>query len=143
MNCAQYQNYLEAYCLTKLHSNVRTEVEVHLRSCRRCAGLYKLMTLAGRVMDEEKELQSNPFLPIRIMARIEDIRNPVIRRIPAFTRVAKPAILLVSLTVVIALGVLLGNIYRPVQHRDSFSVEMSWIDDAAIESVTVLSNDQN
>jgi hypothetical protein len=42
---------------------------------------------------------------------------------------------------VIATGVAIGSMYIP--QRGSFPDEMALIDDAAIESVDVLSNDQN
>jgi hypothetical protein len=75
------------------------------------------------------------------MARIEKINSPVFRRTPVFTRVAKPVILVILLTIVIAMGVTIGSMYRYVPDRGSLPAEMALIDDAAIESVSILSND--
>ena len=40
--------------------------------CRRC---YKLQILADKVMNQEKELQPDPFLATRVMARIDNLEG--------------------------------------------------------------------
>lgn len=143
MNCQLCQKKLDDYPLGMLPGDIRSQVESHLQDCRKCTESYKLLTLAERVMNEEKKLQSDPFLPTRIMARIEEIKSPAAWRIPVFIRLAKPVVLVLMLAFVIALGVTIGSLYRFVPDRNSLPAEMSLIDDAAIESVSVLSNDQN
>jgi len=143
MNCQLCQKELEAYRLGSLPDDIRTHIETHLQGCRRCAELYKLLILAERVMNEEKKLQSNPYLSTRIMARIEEIKSPVFLRTPVFIRLAKPVIFVILLAIVITMGVTIGSMYRYVPDRGSLPPEMALIDDAAIESVSILSNDQN
>jgi predicted anti-sigma-YlaC factor YlaD len=143
MNCQLCQKELDDYRMGILPGDIRSQVESHLQGCRKCTELYKLLTLAERVMNEEKKLQSDPFLPTRIMARIEEIKSPAVWRIPVFIRSAKPVVLIFLLAFVIALGVTIGRLYMFVPDRSSLPAEMALIDDAAIESVSVLSNDQN
>jgi predicted anti-sigma-YlaC factor YlaD len=143
MNCKLCRKELNAYRQGTLPGDIRSQVESHLQGCRNCAGIYKLLIVAERVMNEEKKLKSDPFLPTRVMARIEEINSPAVWRIPVFTRLAKPVVLVLLLAFVIALGVTIGSMYRFVPERDSLPAEMSLIDDATIESVSFLSNDQN
>jgi hypothetical protein len=143
MNCQLCQTELEAYRQGSLPGDISAQVEFHLQGCRRCAELYKLMILVERVVNEEKKMPSNPFLSTRIMARIEAIKSPGLRRTPVFTELAKPFILVIILAIVIAAGVTIGSMYRYVPERNLLPAEMALIDDAAIESVSVLSNDQN
>ncbi len=141
MNCQSCQNAFEDHRRGTLTDDIRTQFESHLQGCTGCTEVYKLLTLAERVIDHEKKLQSNPFLSTRIMARIEAIKSPGLRRIPVFTEFAKSFLLTIMLAMVIAAGVAIGSMYIP--QRGSIPDEMALIDDAAIESVDVLSNDQN
>jgi hypothetical protein len=143
VNCQSCQNAFEDHRRGTLTDDIRTQFKSHLQGCTICTEEYKLLTLAERVIDEEKKLQSNPFLSTRIMARIEAIKSPGLRRTPVFTELAKPFILVIILAIVIAAGVAIGSMYRYVPERNSIPAEMALIDDAAIESVSVLSNDQN
>jgi len=143
MNCEFCQKELEAHRLGSLPDNIRIQVETHLQECTKCTEVFKMLELAERVIHAEKELDSNPFLATRIMSRIEDLKKPVIPKTPVFARVAKPALFVILLAVVMGMGVLIGSMYRPVPDRGSLPVEMSMIDDATIESVVIFSNDQN
>jgi hypothetical protein len=143
MNCQLCRKELDAYRQGTLPGDIRLQVESHLQGCRKCAGIYKLMIVAERVINEEKKLKSDPFLQTRIMVRLEEIKSPAVWRIPVFIRLAKPVVLVLLLAFVITLGVTIGGLYRFVPERNSLPAEMSLIDDAAIESVSVLSNDQN
>lgn len=92
-------------------------------------------------MDAEKELKSNPFLVTRIMSGIEELEqnHESYQRIPAYQHILKPALLSISIAAAIFIGVLVGNIYLPKQSINKLPVEMTYMNDAALESVDLFS----
>jgi hypothetical protein len=118
---------------------MRTKVEAHLGECCKCAESYKLQTLAYRVINEEKELISNPFLLTRIMAQIENIETPGYETVPTYNRILRPAIIAISLAAAIFFGIIMGNIYKSAVRGEAIPVELALINDATIEAVDILS----
>jgi len=141
MNCQLCQKELDAYQEGKLPEGIRIQVETHLDKCKVCAESYQLISLANKVMDEEKEMKSNPFLVTRIMASIEELEQnrESYQRIPAYQSILKPALISVSIAAAIFIGVLVGNIYLPTQSINKLPVEMTYMNDAALESVDLFS----
>jgi predicted anti-sigma-YlaC factor YlaD len=133
MNCALCQNELEAYLEGRLPDGIRVQVESHLAKCDLCAEAFQLIQIAEKVMNEEKGEQSNPFLVTRIMAEIEALEQT--RRIPVYQKVLKPVLISVSIAAAILVGVVSGNIYKPTHTANTVPVEMSYMNDAALESV--------
>ena len=141
MNCQLCQKELDAYREGRLPADTRTQVEAHLGVCKKCAESYKLLTLAERVINKEKELLPNPFLQTRIMAQIENLETSRNRVIPTYIRALRPAVITTSLAAAIFLGVIMGNIYKPSSSAKAIPVELALINDATIESVDILSNE--
>jgi len=141
MNCQLCLEKSEAYRNGSLRGDIRSQVENHLKGCIKCTEIYRLITLAEKVIAEEKALKSNPFLVTRIMAQIENMENPVKRPIPAFTRIMKPALITLSLAAAIFFGFAIGNIAVYSPENNALPAELTLIDDATIESVFLLSNE--
>ena len=141
MNCQLCQKELDAYREARLPNDTRTQVEIHLGVCKKCADSYKLQTLAERVIKQEKELLPNPFLKTRIMAQIENLESIPNRAIPTYILVLRPAIIATSLAAAIFFGVMMGIIYKPAGRVKAIPLELALIDDATIESVDILSNE--
>lgn len=139
MNCQLCQKAADAYHEGKLPGDMKTQVEAHLEVCEKCRKSFKLQILADRVISHEKELISNPFLSTRIMARIETLETPDYITVPLYRRVLRPALMTVSLVAAILFGILIGRIYKPNTTGSQIPVELALIDDAAIESVDLLS----
>jgi anti-sigma factor RsiW len=133
---------IEAYREGRLPDGIRDLVKLHLESCKDCAELYRLVMLADKVMNEEKGLHSNPFLSTRIMAGIDELerKRESHKPIPAYLKVLKPFIIGLSVAAAILIGVVVGNINNPTLPSNAIPVEMSYMNDAAIESVDLLSN---
>jgi predicted anti-sigma-YlaC factor YlaD len=140
MNCQLCQKELDAYREGKLHDDMRTQVEAHLRQCAECAESYKIQSLADSIMNWEKAISPDNYLTSRIMVRIENPDEAGHSTISPFIRILKPALIMTSLAAAIFAGVLIGNIYKPSPRETSRPVELALIDDIAIESVVVLSN---
>jgi anti-sigma factor RsiW len=141
MNCQLCQKFSDAYYKGNLPDDTKTQVEDHLATCNECAESYKILALADRVINEEKELLSNPFLITRIMERIENIETPLIKTIPVYKRIIRPVIITASLAAAIFMGIMIGNIYKPGSNLQVIPLELALIDDASIESVNILSNE--
>ncbi len=141
MNCSSCQREFEAYRSGALPGDQRTKVEAHLKDCRKCMEQYRLFVLTERVIGEEKEVQSNPFLQTRIMAEIE--RAAVILQVPVFTwsRFLKPVMIAASLAVAMLAGITIGNATGGAPARQSIPEELALMDDLSLESVVLLSHD--
>ena len=143
MNCQLCQKEMDAYRGEKLPEAIRIQVEAHLEGCADCAGMNQLIALADKVMDEEKNVQSNPFLVTRIMAGIEELtqRNESYQPVSIFQKVLKSALVTVSLAAAIFIGVVAGNLYQPSTPNKELPVEMMYLNDSALESVDLLTNE--
>ena len=141
MNCQLCQKELDAYREGLLPEGIRVQVETHLGECKECAESFHLVSLSNQVMEEEKRLQSNPFLVTRIMAGIEELEQNRVRqqRIPSYQKVLKPVLISVSIVAAIFIGVIVGNVYLPTHPTNNLPVEMSYMNDAALESVDLFS----
>lgn len=131
---------MDAYRDGKLPRDMMTLVESHLKACETCSGIYRLQLLADKVIDQEKELQSDPFLATRVMVGIENLEGSGYKPANVFTRVLKPVLVTASVAAAIFFGIMLGDLSRPAISRMPIPVELTLIDDAALESVNVLAN---
>jgi predicted anti-sigma-YlaC factor YlaD len=138
MKCELCKLELEAYREGNLPGGIMKQVEEHLKNCKDCNEINNLEIISNRVIDQEKETQSNPFLAIRVMAEIELLESN--HYVPAYKKILKPAIIMVSLTAAILLGIIAGSIYQPIVSSDEIPVEMVYMDDASLESVELLAN---
>jgi predicted anti-sigma-YlaC factor YlaD len=142
MNCELCKIDLEAYREGRLPEGIGIQVKEHLKSCKSCTEIYNLVLLADRVIEEEKGVQSNPYLSTRIMAGIENLdpKHEKYKHVPVYQNIFKPALITVSIAVAIFIGVMAGSIYKPSGNVNEVPVELSYMNDAAIESVSVFAN---
>ncbi len=142
MNCELCKKELDISLEGKLPEGISNQVEEHLKSCQECAVSYRSMIVANKVMDEEKAIEPNPFLVTRVMAEIEELeqKHEIRQRVPVYQKVLKPFLISVSIAAAVFAGVMTGNIYKPVEHSNEIPVELSYMNDAALESVDVLAN---
>ncbi len=139
MNCQLCQTELDGYCEGRLPDNIRNQVEKHLGSCVKCAESFRMITLSNRIFKEERELQSNPLLSSRIMAEIENREKFVPEKETVFARVIRPALIMGSMAAAIFTGIVLGNFSGNSQN--TIPDELAMIDDSAIESIIMLTNE--
>lgn len=141
MNCQLCQKELDAYQEGILPEGIRTQVEAHLESCENCAQCYQLIRIADKVMDEEKSMQFNPFLVTRIMSGIEELEQnrESFQPVPVYQKMVKTLIVSVSMAAAIFIGVVAGSNYTPTQPANKLPIEMTYMNDAALESVELIS----
>jgi hypothetical protein len=138
MNCQLCQEKTDAYREDRLPTDTRIQVEAHLRVCGKCAESYRLQAIAERIINQEKEIQFNPFLSTRILTRIEVLETPNYKIRPLYKKVFRPVLLTAAVAAAIFYGIIIGSINKPVQSRESIPVELALIDDATIELVSIL-----
>lgn len=141
MNCQICQKESDNYRGGKLSGDLRIQVESHLQQCTECTAIFNAESLTDSIINREKEISPSGDLTDRIMDRIEshEERGNVIPN--PFVRMLQPALIITSVAAAVFIGVMIGNIYKPAGTGYSRPVELSLIDDAAIESVNMLSNE--
>lgn len=140
MNCELCRKELEAYLGNKLSPGMRIQVEAHLETCNDCREILMAQIIADKVIGNEKELVSDPFLSTRIMTGISKLETPAEAFSPMI-RVLRPVLLTASLAAAVFAGVIIGSIYKPASNGAKIPVELALINDARIESVDFLSNE--
>ena len=141
MNCQLCRKELGKYREGRLPEGIKAQVEMHLESCKSCAEIYNLESIAYKVMDQEKEIQSNPFLATRIMAQIEEMQHKksTIESVPAYQRILKPALIGIFVSAALFIGVIMGNLYSSGETNKAIPAEMAYMDDASMEAVNLFS----
>jgi predicted anti-sigma-YlaC factor YlaD len=141
MNCQLCQKELEVYREGRLSPDMKTQVEIHLKNCKECAKVYRMLQLIDNVIGKEKELISNPFLSTRIMSAIENPEASVSGRVVVLRRALRAVLLTASLSTAIFAGIVVGKIYKPAIGDKQIPVELALMDDSALESTSMLSNE--
>ncbi len=141
MNCQLCQKEMDAYLRGKLPGGSMIQVENHLEICSECAESFRLVKLATNVINEEKDLKPNPFLVTKIMAGIEEAeqKHESNISIPIYRNLFKSALMTGSIAAAMVIGILIGNLYKPVPTVKSFPAELAYLNDAALESVDLFS----
>ena len=140
MNCQLCQKELDAYREGSHSDEKRTQVETHLKQCPECAESYRIESLAVSIINQEKLIIPDNYLSAKIMERIGNAEETRFRTISPLIRILRPVLITTSLAAAIFAGVLIGNIYKPSVKELSRPLEFALIDDVAIESVDILSN---
>ena len=140
MNCQLCQKELDAYLEGRLSEDMRTQVDAHLKHCPECAESYRIESIANSIINKEKLINPDNYLSAKIMAKIENAEESDFRTISPFRRILRPVLITTSLAAAIFAGVLIGNIYKPSVKELTRPLELALIDDVAIESVDILSN---
>lgn len=141
MNCQLCQKELDAYRRGILSGDLKTQIEKHLTNCADCSEIYKMLSLTEEVIDREKSMEPDLKLAVAVMARLENSEMPLPVTLSPFTRIWRPVLITTSMAAAIFTGVLIGKIYKPSVRTTTIPVELALMDDAAIESVNVLSNE--
>jgi hypothetical protein len=122
-------------------SDMKTQVELHLKTCEDCNRIYRMQILTDKVINMEKGNEPDPFLVTRVMAKIQSIESPGFKTESIILRVLKPAFITVSVAAAVFFGVIIGRISHNAGIYEKIPVELALIDDATMESVIILSND--
>lgn len=141
MDCLLCKKVLDLYHEGNLSDGLQLQVKAHLENCSACARDLQLLILADQIVEEEKALQSNPFLVTRIMTGISEreVDQLAYKSISAHQRFLRPVLISLSLAAAVTIGIFLGNLNSSSQISRPIPVELSLMNDAALESVTFFS----
>jgi predicted anti-sigma-YlaC factor YlaD len=139
MNCQLCKKESDNYREGKLSGYLKMQVEAHLHECSECSEIFRIESIAESIIDKEKAIMPASNLTDRIMDRIgkkEKTGNIISTQL---LRVLRPALIMTSMAAAIFIGVMVGNIYKPAVTGNLRPLELSLMDDAAIESINILS----
>ena len=138
MNCKFCQKNLDAFREGLLPSDMQSMLKGHIDTCKECNHVYNTLLLADRVIEAEKETESDPFLATRVMAHIEGVRYT---GESGFTKVLRPALYTLSLAAAVFAGILIGRIPVAPDANGRIPVELALMNDLELESIDFLSLD--
>ncbi|MBN1159510.1 MAG: zf-HC2 domain-containing protein [Bacteroidales bacterium] len=143
MDCKTCKENLEAYLKGRLPQDLKQSITLHLKECTDCSIYYSTFLLAEKVIQKESQLEPNPFLATRVMARIEALEQvaETVEKRRLFSRIWQPVLATVSIAAAVFIGVMAGNLYQPVQLSGQIPEELVYMDDAAMESLQFLMNE--
>ncbi len=103
--------------------------------------LMETIRLVDRIIDEERNVQPNPFLATRIMASVEALDRVEVGRPNVFLhKVLKPVFISISIAAAAFFGVITGGAYQVDAPHGQVPVELSYLNDAKMESVDFYAN---
>ena len=143
MNCNTCKENLEAYLNGRLPEDMMRDMKDHMVQCADCKDSYATLLLSEAVIREERLLEPNPFLSTRVMAKIQAMEEAAGRaeKATVFSRIWQPVFVTLTVALAIFIGVMAGNVYRHAQFSDQLPEELVYLNDAAMESVSVLMNE--
>jgi anti-sigma factor RsiW len=136
MNCKAEDNDLFLYAEGSLPEERKAFIDAHLTDCPQCAALLLFLRKSQEVIEADREVEENPFLYTRILAKLQVDENRkaagLKRLIPAF----------VFCTVVLAAiigGIKLGSLYSVnfSGYANELKEEKGYINDFSQESIEI------
>jgi predicted anti-sigma-YlaC factor YlaD len=143
MNCKACQEIVSKYQKEVIPAEEKSLIKAHLDSCETCQKFFAASKLMNQFVANEKKVQVNPFLATRVMAQIENMEQKKTGKVLVTARVQKlqPFLLAASVIFAVFLGIQAGNLYHPVQASNQTPEELMYLNDAAMESLSVFMND--
>lgn len=92
-------------------------------------------------IEKEKLLEPNPYLVSKISNSIENPEVVSTNVLHIRQNVLNPILLSISVAAAITIGIVIGNLYNPKNYSGEPTSDFAYMNDAAIESVILLSSD--
>lgn len=110
MKCKNLHKKLIFFLEGDLSPRMMEEVQNHLDECSSCAAFAKELKQTLGIIENEKELEVNPYFYTRLKARLENQneQSPAFGRI-IFARVLQPVIFSILLVIGIYSGIKIGQ----------------------------------
>ncbi len=119
MKCKDVHKNLIFYIDRELSSAKNKEIEEHLSGCEKCSKLYNEIKSTMSVVENEKNIETNPFLYTRIKQKLDDIDKNTTKPIFAIQkrRLLQPALVTFIIAIGVFIGVSIGNSF-PVKNNN-------------------------
>lgn len=144
MNCSLCRKKMDSYISGSLHGDVKKDVRTHLDGCRECSKLYAALHITNQVINQEKEIKSNPFLATRVMTQIES-KEEITSTVGglALTRILQPVFLTASIVLALFIGIYAGNSYQTkTTAQNMVPEELLLLNDASMESLNLILSEE-
>lgn len=143
MNCKHCQENAKNHQQQLISVDVKNQIKAHLDKCEACQKFYAAFNLTESFVAKENQLRVNPFMATRVMAKIEQLQQATKEQGFGTARVSKlqPFLVAVSIVFAVFLGVSAGSFYKIEKPANKLPVELSYLDDAAMESLSIFIND--
>lgn len=131
---------MDAYISESLHGDVKSDVRTHLDGCQKCSKLYTVLLLSNKIISQEREIKSNPFLATRVMTHIES-EEAFTSKLRSFglVRILQPVFLSAFIVLALFIGIYAGNSYQPkTMAQNTIPEELLLMDDASMESLNLI-----
>lgn len=119
MKCKEIHKNLIFYIDGDLSSKKNKEIEEHLLSCAKCSKLYNEIKSTISVIENEKNIETSPFLYTRIKQRLDDINENSTKMVFVTQpkKILQPALITFIIALGIFFGVTIGNSF-PIQNNN-------------------------
>lgn len=107
MKCRQTYNFIE-YIDGSMPKETQSELENHLQSCAQCAEYLSIMKSSLSVIEQQKNIEINPFLYTRIRAKQaqQEVQHDF-----RVKRILQPAFVFTIVVFAVMAGYFIGNNY--------------------------------
>jgi hypothetical protein len=110
MDCSFINKNLFAIIEDTLSPDVRSEIYLHIKSCKDCSLVISDFQETIGLINKDKSKKINPFMSTRILQRIESVRSrQADSKQKVMIRVLQPLILTFSLFLAVLIGFSLGK----------------------------------
>jgi hypothetical protein len=106
--------------------------------------VYAALLITNRMMNQEKEIKSNPYLATRVMTQIES-EEEITSTIESLglIRILHPVFLTASIVLALFIGIYAGNNYQTkTTAQNMVPEEFLLMDDASMESLNLILSDE-
>lgn len=136
MDCKQIEKLAWDYFEENLPPHEHEFIESHLAECASCINVFQQTELVIHLIEQQKSLESSPFISTRILNRLEGRNRPTWKP----SSILKPAWQVAVVCIVIVTGVLTGNKistrilssddFAEINNTDMHYADQSFITDA-------------
>ena len=138
MKCKKIHKNLIFYIDGDLSSKENKEIEEHLSSCKNCSRLYSEIKSSMGIIQNEKSIETNPYLYTRIKQQLNNINENTTKSVFAIQqkKLFQPIMVSFLIAVGIFIGVSIGNNY-PIQENNiaDTQTELNYINDLQQEHI--------
>ena len=110
MDCSFINNNLFAILEDNLPPVVRSEMDLHIKSCPACTRVISGFRETMGIISKDRSSEINPFMTTRILQRIESRWSPQVdRKQKEFLHILQPLVFTFTLLLAILIGFSLGK----------------------------------
>ena len=110
MDCKQINDKLIFYVEKSLNDDEIAMVKSHIDSCDSCKQISKTLEASLKIIEDEKNIKTNPFLHTRVMQEIENRKQSNYGVSFSLRKSIQPVLYSAALIIGISFGIGLGNL---------------------------------